>query len=193
MPDIPVAPDVARRLADALEAADIPYALGGAIAYGFHAPPRATNDVDINVFVPPEALAPVFDALERGGALVDRRGAAATAARRGDFAARVDGMRVDLFTPSIPFYAAVEPRVVDAVLQGRPVRVLSAEDLCVFKLLFFRPKDLHDVERMVAFRGDALDRSYVRRWLVDMVGEDDERVSAWDRAVSACSPATGCR
>jgi hypothetical protein len=37
--DVPAAPEVARRLADALEQAGIPYAVGGAIAYGIHAPP----------------------------------------------------------------------------------------------------------------------------------------------------------
>ena len=56
MADIPTAPEVARRLADALEHAGIPYAVGGAIAYGLHAPPRATNDVDLNVFLPFEEI-----------------------------------------------------------------------------------------------------------------------------------------
>ena len=50
MVSVPSAADVARRLADAFEAAGIDYAIGGAIAYGMHAPPRATNDVDVNTF-----------------------------------------------------------------------------------------------------------------------------------------------
>jgi hypothetical protein len=29
----------------------VPYALGGAIAYGMYGPPRATDDVDVTVFV----------------------------------------------------------------------------------------------------------------------------------------------
>jgi len=62
------APDVARLLADALEQAAVPYAVGGAIAYGFHGPPRATNDVDMNVFVEPEELGPALDALAAAGA-----------------------------------------------------------------------------------------------------------------------------
>src|SRR5688572_27733138 len=171
--NVPSAPEVARRLADALEAAAIPYAVGGAIAYGLHAPPRATNDVDLNVFVEPDALPAVFDALEQAGARVDRVAARARAASRGDFVALVDGMRVDVFVPSIPLYAAAAARVKTGVLMGRPIMVLSAEDLAVFKMLFFRPKDVADVERLVAFQGDALDRRYVRSWLVDLVGEDD--------------------
>ena len=29
-----------------------------------------------------------------------------------------------------------------------------------------------------------MDLAYVRRWIVDMMGEDDERVLAWDRIVA---------
>ena len=180
MTEFPSAPEVARRLADALEKAGISYAVGGAIAYGLHAPPRATNDVDLNVFVELDGLTPVFDALVSGGAEVNRDSARAMAAQRGDFAARVSGMRIDVFVPSIPLYASVVTRIRTAVLLGRPIQVLSAEDITLFKLLFFRPKDISDIQRLVAFQGDALDHQYIRRWLVDMVGEDDERVERWD-------------
>jgi hypothetical protein len=32
-------------------------------------------------------------------------------------------------------------------------------------------------------QGPALDRAYVRRWLVEMMGEEDERVARWDALV----------
>ena len=54
----------------------------------------------------------------------------------------------------------------------------------MFKLLFFRTKDLLDVERLVAVGGAAFDRAYVRRSLVDIVGADDERLPRWDRLVA---------
>ncbi len=66
-----------------------------------------------------------------------------------------------------------------------PIRVLSAEDLTVFKLLFFRGKDVVDVERLVAAQGNRLDRQYVRTWLVSCVGEGDERVRRWDTISAA--------
>jgi hypothetical protein len=68
---------------------------------------------------------------------------------------------------------------------GRAINVLSVEDLVLFKLLFFRPKDLLDIERLIRFRGDSLDRAYVRRWIVDMMGDSDERTLAWERLTSA--------
>jgi hypothetical protein len=51
-------------------------------------------------------------------------------------------------------------------------------------LLFFRGKDIVDLERMVALSGPTLDRGYVRRWIVECVGEDDLRVRVWDRIVA---------
>ena len=183
MADLPTAPEVARQVADALEAAGLPYAIGGAIAYGLHAPPRATNDVDVDLFVGPDQYEAGFDALETAGAVIDRQSARHTASERGEFAARVRGMRVDVFVPSIPLYASAAQRVRTGVLLGRPIVVLASEDLVLFKLLFFRPKDVLDIERLVAFQGPALDRAYVRRWLVDLMGPDDERVVRWDAIV----------
>ncbi|NCQ36336.1 hypothetical protein GW813_14940 [bacterium] len=60
----------------------------------------------------------------------------------------------------------------------------------MFKLLFFRGKDRVDLERLVAVRPD-LDRDYVRRWIVDMMGEDDERTLRWDRIVEEFAPSHG--
>lgn len=68
-------------------------------------------------------------------------------------------------------------RVSDEGWQGW---FLSAESIAVFKLLFFRAKDLVDLERLIAVQGADLDGAYVRRWLVDMMGDDDERVLRWD-------------
>jgi hypothetical protein len=47
-------------------------------------------------------------------------------------------------------------------------------------MLFFRPKDLLDVEKLIAIQGADLDVAYIRRWVVDMMGEDDERTRALD-------------
>ena len=57
------APEVARALADVLEREALPYAIGGALALGFYALPRATADVDLNVFLPPAAIDQVLRAL----------------------------------------------------------------------------------------------------------------------------------
>jgi len=187
----PAAPELARLLADALEAANVPYAVGGALALAVWGFPRATNDVDIDVFVQAADLGPVFDVLQHAGCELDRNEAARRAAERGDFSVRLHGMRIDLFVPSIPLYDSAAPRVREAALEGRPARFLSPEDLATFKFLFFRTKDILDVERLVAFLGDTFDREYVRRWLVDLVGEADERIARWDLLVAEVPDSSG--
>ena len=55
--------------------------------------------------------------------------------------------------------------------------ILAPEDLIVLKLLFHRHKDVVDIERIVAAMGADLDWPYVRRWLIECVGEDDARMA----------------
>jgi hypothetical protein len=180
----PAAPELARRIADAFEAEQIPYAIGGALALAVWGFPRATNDVDIDVFVEPDDLGKVLATLERVGCELDREGCIDSARDRGDFRARFERMRIDFFVPSIPFYRSVELRVQEALLGGRPARYLSPEDLAVFKMLFFRTKDLLDVERLVGFIGPRFDTTYVRTSLVEIVGREDDRIRRWDRLVA---------
>jgi hypothetical protein len=47
-------------------------------------------------------------------------------------------------------------------------------------MLFFRPKDLVDISRLLEVHRPPLDVLFVRRWLVDMVGSSDVRVMKWD-------------
>jgi len=69
-------------------------------------------------------------------------------------------------------------------LAAEQVNARRDGDLALFKMLFFGTKDVLDVERLVALVGGDFDRAYVRRWLVDLVGADDERVQRWDRLLS---------
>lgn len=169
------------RIAHALAAANVPYAVGGALALGAHGVPRGTLDVDVNVFIEEDELPRLIDILTTLGIELDESAAIARARRDGMFVGRWDDMRIDVFVPSIPFsYEAAKTRVRLDGGDGVIVDFLSAEALAVFKLLFYRPKDVVDLERLIAVQGPRLDRAYVRRWIVEMMGEDDARVSTWD-------------
>lgn len=174
-------------IAVALDAAAIPNALGGAIALAAWGVPRATVDVDLNVFVEDDALDRVFDVLEQAlDLVVDRRAARHAHETNGMFALRSrSGMRIDVFTPSIEFSWEAARTATRQPVLGAEVSVLSAEALAVFKLLFFRSKDIADLERLVATQQGELDAAYVRGWMVDMMGEDDARVRRWDELVAA--------
>jgi hypothetical protein len=167
-------------LARAFEAHAISYALGGALAYGVWGIPRATLDVDINVFVEDDELNRVADALTSLGIAADVDRLRRESIDKGLAVVRFGDYRVDLFTPSIPFSREAERTRRQVEIEGQRVYFLSAEALAVFKLLFFRPKDVVDLERLLEVQGEQLDTAYVRRELVNMMGDDDERVRRWD-------------
>ena len=99
------------------------------------------------------------------------------------FVGRWDDMRVDVFLPSIPFAREAErTRFCVTDDTGWSGWFLSAEAIAVFKLLFFRGKDMVDLERLVAVRPE-LDVAYIRKWMVDMMGENDARIVRWDDIV----------
>ena len=171
-------------LIDGLERSGMPYALGGAIAYSAWAEPRATRDVDLNVWIESERLGEACAVLESAGVSIDRTAARRTVEERGMFVGRHGEYRVDVFVPSVPFYEEARTRRVRVRLAGRETWVLSPEVLAVFKMLFYRPKDLADVGRLLEVQGGRFDRAFVRRWLVEMLGEQDERIRHWDALVA---------
>ena len=170
----------AEEIAAALEAAGLPYAIGGSMAYGIWGDPRGTNDVDVNIFVDATQFEATLDALERAGVRIDREVALQGMADGGQFMGWAGPWRVDVYTPSIDFsWEAGRTRRL-AAFEGRHRWYLSAEAIAVFKLLYLRSKDRADLQRLLAVQGRRLDAPYVRRWIVDMMGEDDVRVKTWD-------------
>lgn len=177
------AAEVARAVADVLDRHGLPYAIGGAIALGFYAVPRATVDVDVNIFVDPaDRLPAALAALGEAGFVADEPEAElrARAKSEGQFRGRVSGLRVDVFVPAIPYYGDLAARRRQVTLLGRPVWILSPEDLVVLKLMFFRRKDLADAEAILRDQGAALDRHFVRATLTELLGPEDERLAALD-------------
>src|SRR5262245_12197302 len=59
----PSLPDKVLAVHAALSDAKVDHAFGGALALAYYAEPRATIDIDINVFLPPARFDAVLDAL----------------------------------------------------------------------------------------------------------------------------------
>lgn len=178
---------LAVELGQVLEAAALPYAIGGALALGIHGVSRATQDVDCNVFVKAEQLDELLTVLQTNGVQVDVARARAEGTTDGVFFTWAGHTRIDVFLPSIDLsWEALRTRVSVTVM-GVPTWFLSAELLCCFKLLFYRPKDLLDLERLVA-SVSTLDTSRVRELMSETMGADDVRVSTWNDLVQRMRP-----
>lgn len=145
------------RLADAIVAihhhlddAQLPHAFGGAIALAFcTGEPRATKDVDVNVFVGERRADEVLEAMPTGVRITEANRTAI--ARDGQTRLWWDEVPIDVFLSNHWFHGAVETRVRTVPFRDSPdLPVLSCEDLGVFKTFFARPKDAIDVANMVA-------------------------------------------
>ena len=175
---------VARKLLAGLAAARIDHVLGGALAFGYWGVARGTNDVDVTVFVALDEVPRVLDFLESLGARVDRERAVALAGNRGIFDVELDGIRVDVFIPDIPLYDSARARRRAVPFEGMQVMVWAPEDIALFKLLYFRTKDRADIETLIQVQRQSLDLGYIRHWLEELVGPEDERGRWFEEAVT---------
>ena len=157
---------------DALEEGGFPHAIGGAIALGYCVlEARATQDVDVNVFVEPWRTREVFNVLPRE---IEYEGRDLERAERdGQVRLLWEQTPIDLFFNVLPFHDDVARNVRHVSFGDRTIPVLSCTALAVFKAMFSRPRDWVDIEAMVEAR--SLDLDEARRWVLEMVG-DDERV-----------------
>jgi len=156
---------LAAHIGTCLDEDQVDYAIGGALALTAFAIVRNTDDVDISVFASTAELPRVFDALERAGVMIDRADATAAVSRIGMFTGRSGRTLVDIFVGDHPHFHAMRARRVQLTFpSGQKCWFVSAEDLCVLKLLFGRAKDLVDLERLFA-AVPTLDLDYITGWI----------------------------
>ncbi len=170
----PPLPDKVIAIDEALADAKIPHAIGGALALAYYAEPRATIDVDVNVFVGTDRRGDVIEALGAIGI---------AAADLDDKALERDGQcrlwwgqnPVDLFFAYDPFHQAMRKQARRAPFGGTTIPILAPEHLAVCKAMFDRPKDWLDIEQML-IATDELDVDEIEGWLDRMVGRGDRRL-----------------
>lgn len=179
----PNAAAVARQLAQELESRHQEYALGGAIALGYWGEPRGTVDVDLTVYLPADKPSGLLWLLQEIGCELSATEAVQSLREHGFCRVTCAGLRVDVFVPTVPFYEAARLRRKRVELAGQAITIWDAESLAVFKMMFFRRKDLADVEQILRAQGVRLDRGWVRDRLAEMYGASDPRLAAWDELV----------
>lgn len=161
----------------ALTAAGYEHAVGGAIALAVHVrDPRFTSDIDLNVIADALHPEPLLACMPDGVVVHD---SAAEEIRSSGQTRLIwpDPMTpVDLFLPQHPIYhRLVTDRAESADFLGAGIKVISATDLMVFKMMFNRSKDWVDIETLL--EAGAGDPTEAARWIADFLGEDDVRLS----------------
>ena len=169
----------ARTLAQRILAIDvaltsIPHAFGGALALAYYAEPRATIDIDLNVFVPATRFDDVAAPLVALGAAADDPAVAAIVQRDGQVRVMWDATPIDLFFAYDAFHDAAGAARRIVPFGDSTIPILGPEHLVVCKAVFNRPKDWVDIDAML----DAdvqLDAAEVTRWVGRIAGDDDPR------------------
>jgi hypothetical protein len=155
-----------------LEQAGIPHAFGGALALAYYAEPRATDDVDINVFLEPAAFARVHGVLMPVGVQNDVD--PAVVQRDGQCRLWWGRTPLDLFFAYDEIHEAMRRDVRVLPFGEDRLPILGPEHLVVCKAVFDRPKDWLDIEQVLVCV-ESLDTNLICGWLDRIVGGDDPR------------------
>ncbi len=152
----------------------IPHAFGGALALAYYAEPRATIDIDLNVFVPADHYADVAALLVSIGVAADAPEAVAAIEHDGQARVMWDDTPIDLFFAYDAFHDAAAAACRPVPFADSTIRILAPEHLVICKVVFDRPKDWIDIDAILD-ADVALDVAEVLRWVGRIAGDTDPR------------------
>lgn len=171
----------------------IEYAIGGSLALGFWATPRATLDVDMNVFAnSDEEYQRVIDCLSSQPNVtvvreheshdgISREEAVRLAGAKKEIHIVVDGIHVDIVLPKTALEMCANKRKRLLNIGSETVYILDAETIVTYKLLWKRPKDLADVDglfQVYAKKGERVDVKFISDMIeLHVCGTDDQSLA----------------
>lgn len=149
-----------------LDGAGVPSMLIGGVAASVLGQPRLTQDIDVMAVAPESAWAGLVEAGARHGIAPRITGAVEFAVRSRVLLMRheASGIDIDVILGSLSFEEAAVGRSQRHALGGLMLRLPRVEDLLVMKAVAGRPKDIQDMEGLLAANPD-LDVAFVRRWV----------------------------
>ena len=160
-----------------------PHAFGGALALAYYAEPRATVDIDVNVFIPAARFSEVAAPLVRLGAAADDPSVEALVQRDGQVRVMWEATPIDLFFSYDAFHDAAARARRSVPFGDATIPILGPDHLIVCKVVFDRPKDWVDIGAMLD-AGATVDTAEVLRWVGRIAGDDDPR---YDRIAGVLS------
>jgi hypothetical protein len=178
--------DVFRRITTALDQAGIGYMLSGSFASAHYGVPRSTQDIDIVIEATPAQLR-AFVAGLSGNEYYADLDSALEARRRQSMFNLIDlatGWKVDLIIRKSRAFSQEEfGRRQRVTLHNVSVFVASAEDVVISKLEWAKlarsRRQIEDAASILKVRWDALDRSYLEKWITEL-----DLQKEWDDARS---------
>jgi hypothetical protein len=152
----------------------VPHAFGGAIALAYYAEPRATIDIDLNLFVPADEFPMVATTLTKLGVAADRPEIADLVRRDGQARVFWDQTPIDMFFAYDEFHDAARKATRAVPFADTTIPILAAEHLIVCKVVFDRNRDWVDIDAML-IADEPIDTAEVLRWVGRVAGDTDPR------------------
>ncbi len=180
----PTLPDKILDIHHALANASISHAFGGALALAYYAEPRATDDIDINVFLAPNDFPRIQLALQPLG--VDTQVDPAAVQRDGQCRLSWTRTPIDVFLAYDQIHQAMRKQTRIVPFGDQRIPILGPEHLLACKVVFDRPKDWLDIEQMLVCVED-LDMPDIQHWLHRILGAEDPRHARLDQLAQTAS------
>jgi len=173
--------DALGRLAGFLDRASVPYMVIGGIANIVWGEPRATLDIDVTVLVEAARIGAFIDRASVEYRLLIQNPVEFIRETRVLPVEDRTGVRIDVVFGLLPFEEEAVKRAVGVEIAGRSIRVCTAEDLILMKIISDRPRDLADARAIVGRRRQSLDRKYLEPRIAEMARllERDDVVTRW--------------
>ncbi|MDQ2630710.1 MAG: hypothetical protein M3Y75_07020 [Actinomycetota bacterium] len=124
-----------------LAEAGVPHAFGGAFALACYGAARPTTDIDVNVFV---------------------------RAQQSELKLDWEGTPVHFFFSSDPLHEEMEKQIREVPLGDGTIPLVAPEHLIIRKKMLGRPKDLHDIEALLA--ATPVDQEEIDIWVRRLTG-----------------------
>ncbi len=170
-----------------LDAGGFEHAFGGAIALAYWTlAPRATSDIDINIFAPSAQAQAALQELPPE--IVHDDDSAAQIASTGQARLWWAQTPIDLFFDYEQLHADAARNRRFVAFAEAEIPVLGPVELACFKAVFDRTKDWADIEAM--FAAETLDPDRLRSNLTRLLGADDHRLQRVNEALRRADAAS---
>lgn len=163
----PSLPDKIVAIHKALKRKKVAHAFGGALALAYYAEPRATIDIDLNLFLSPKEYRRVEQAFSFAGLRTDVD--SDKLEKEGQVRLWWGRTPLDLFFSYDEIHEEMSRRRRSVPFGEETIPILAPEHLVVCKAIFNRPKDWLDIEQVVAMVPN-LDIDEIGNWLERIAG-----------------------
>lgn len=166
-------------LAAILDQNEIPYMVIGGMANACWGEPRATIDIDVTVWVTEAARNDVITLLQKH--FRSRTAEAEQFVQKTRVLPLMSdsGVPIDIIFGLLPYEEEAINRAVIREIAGTPVRVCTAEDMILHKIISTREQDLKDARRIIQHQNGRLDLDYLEPRIRD-ISDGIERPEIWN-------------